>query len=263
MFRVLKSRLLQKHRTFKYPNGPAPQLPDRFLGRPVLSGRCPDGCRICADSCPYQAIAIRSRDETIGNSATMPVELDMGRCIFCGACARACPEGNIVFSSNWRLAAARREDLVVTSESPAEAECRSDVVCRYYRHSLKLRQVSAGGCNACEADSNVLGTPAWDMGRFGISFVASPRHADALLVTGPVSRNMKLALEKTFAALPAPKVVVACGTCTISGGPFAGHSEVEDGAESTVPIDLFIPGCPPHPLTILDALLRLQGIKTP
>lgn len=263
MLRVLKSRLLQKHRTFKYPDGPAPQLPDRFMGRPVLSGRCPDDCRICADSCPYQAISIGHAGDATIDSRQMPVSLDMGRCIFCGACARACPEGNIVFSGNWRLAAARREDLVITSESPESADCRSEVVCRYYRHSLKLRQVSAAGCNACEADSNVLGTPAWDMGRFGISFVASPRHADALLVTGPVSRNMKLALEKTYAALPAPRVVIACGTCAISGGPFAGHPEVHNGAESTVPVDLFIPGCPPHPLTILDALLRVQGIKAP
>ena len=128
-----------------------------------------------------------------------------------------------------------------------------------FGRSLKLRQVSAGGCGACEADTNVLGTVGWDIGRFGIQFVASPRHADGLLITGPVSANMRLALEKTYAAVPAPKIVIAVGACAIAGGPYIGHPEVCDGASSTVPVDLFIPGCPPHPLTILDGLLRFIG----
>lgn len=127
---------------------------------------------------------------------------------------------------------------------------------RFFGRSLRLRQVSAGGCNACEADTNVLSTIGWDLGRFGIQFVASPRHADGLLITGPVSRNMRLALEKTYAAVPKPKIVVAVGACAIAGGPFAGLPQVLDGATAVVPVDLFIPGCPPHPLTILDGLLR-------
>jgi Ni,Fe-hydrogenase III small subunit len=129
----------------------------------------------------------------------------------------------------------------------------------FYGRSLKLRQVSAGGCAACEADTNVLGTIGWDLGRFGIQFVASPRHADGLLITGPVSKNMELALKKTYAAVPEPKIVIAVGACAIAGGPFVGHPQVHNGAGVLVPVGLYIPGCPPHPLTILDELLRLLG----
>jgi Ni,Fe-hydrogenase III small subunit len=125
--------------------------------------------------------------------------------------------------------------------------------------SLRLRQVSAGGCNACEANVNVLNTIGWDLGRFGIQFVASPRHADGLLITGPVTRNMELALKKTYDAVAGPKIVIAVGGCAISGGPYSDHPQVCNGAESVVPVDLYVPGCPPHPLTILDGLLRLIG----
>ena len=128
-----------------------------------------------------------------------------------------------------------------------------------FGRSLKLRQVSAGGCNACEADVNVLSTIGWDLGRFGIQVVASPRHADGLLITGPVTKNMELALKKTWDAVPPPKIVIAVGACAISGGPYYDRPEQLGGAAAVVPVDLFIPGCPPHPLTILDGLLRLLG----
>jgi Ni,Fe-hydrogenase III small subunit len=106
-------------------------------------------------------------------------------------------------------------------------------------------------------EANVLGIVTFDLGRFGIQFVASPRHADGLLITGPVTENMKLALQKTYEAVPAPKLVIAGGACAISGGPFAGSPVIHHGAGSTVPVDLYVPGCPPHPLTLLDGLLRL------
>jgi Ni,Fe-hydrogenase III small subunit len=162
-------------------------------------------------------------------------------------------------TSTFQLASSTREGLVVRGDARPAVEALEERSRRLLGRSLRLRQVSAGGCNGCEVEASALQNVVFDFARFGIQFVASPRHADGLLVTGPVTRNMELALRKTYDAVPAPKIVVAAGACAISGGPFAGHEEVLGGAASTVPVDLYIAGCPPHPLTMLDGLLRLLG----
>jgi Ni,Fe-hydrogenase III small subunit/NAD-dependent dihydropyrimidine dehydrogenase PreA subunit len=247
MWRILLSRIKQGHRTVEYP-AETPALSDRFRGHPVVDPtRCPSGCRECLESCPTDAVRID--DKGLG--------LDLGRCLFCQECVSACPEGAIRYTTEHRMATRRREDLLVRGGVLGRAKALDEKMLRLFRRSLKLRQVSAGGCNGCEADVNVLGTIVFDLGRFGIQYVASPRHADGLLITGPVTENMKLALKKTYDAVPPPKIVIAVGACAISGGPYADHEEQHNGAESVVPVDLFIPGCPPHPLTILDGLLSL------
>jgi Ni,Fe-hydrogenase III small subunit/ferredoxin len=252
MIKTILARWQQGHRTMRFPDGPPPALPDRFRGRPVLDRtQCPPDCRACAAACPTGAIQLSPSGAVI----------DLGKCLFCTDCQQACPKGALTYSADYRLAVRRRPDLVVdlASRELHLADALGAELKSVLGRSLKLRQVSAGGCNACEADTNVLNTVGWDLGRFGIQFVASPRHADGLLVTGPVSGNMELALRKTYDAVPTPKIVIAVGACALAGGPYAGHAEVRDGVSAVVPVDLFVPGCPPHPLTILDGLLRLLG----
>jgi Ni,Fe-hydrogenase III small subunit/ferredoxin len=249
MLEILRARLKQGHRTIAYPKQ-APTLPDRFRGLPVIDvSKCPEGCRSCVEACPTDAIAVNGAD----------FRLDLGRCLFCTDCVEACPEGAIQHGKEFRIAARRREDLIYDGRTLKLAEALDEKTRKLFGRSLKLRQVSAGGSGACEADLNVLSTVVFDLGRFGIQFVASPRHADGLVVTGPVSENMRTALLDTYAAIPAPKIVIAVGAEAISGGIFRGNREVHDGCTSILPVDLFIPGWPPHPLTILDGLLRLLG----
>ena len=202
MIDILGFRLRYGPQTVAFPDGP-PRFPTRFRGRPAVDpARCPEGCAACADACPTEAIADAGRPS---------MAIDLGRCLFCGDCATACPPGAVTFTQDHRLAARTREELVVSKDEP---------------------------------------------------LLARALDADGIVVTGPVSDNMKLALRKTWEAVPAPRLVIAVGACAISGGPFRGSAVVAGGAQAAlgdVPVDLFVPGCPPHPITFLDGLLRLLG----
>lgn len=243
MLKVLKNRLEQGCRTSVYPKVKI-ELPARYRGRPQVHAEAsPESAALCAAACPQQAIDAGRR------------LIDLGRCVFCGTCERLSQGRFISFSRDFELSVAAKDHLLTDGALPPLAEHAQTHFKKLFGRSLQLRQVSAAGCNACEADLNVLATPFFDLARFGINFVASPRHADGIVVTGPISRNMKAALLSTYEALPAPKVVIAVGSCALSGGPFLGSPEVAEGLDSLLPVDLFIPGCPPHPLTNLHALL--------
>jgi len=243
MLNTLKNRFEQGYRTSRYPKEKI-ELPSPYRGLPKVSSNAPaDVVKLCADECPQRAI-------NPGNKT-----IDIGKCVFCGTCERLSEGRFVSFSRNFELAVSMKEHLITDGDLPSLSKHSKRNFKALFGRSLQLRQVSAAGCNACEADLNVLATPFFDLARFGINFVASPRHADGIVVTGPISRNMKTALLKTYEAVPSPKVVIAAGSCSITGGPFAGSHEVSPGLDSLIPVDLFIPGCPPHPLTYLHALL--------
>ena len=249
---ILRFRARFGAQTVAYPEGPA-RFPDRFRGRPAVDpALCREGCRACADACPTEAVLDPGR-------ASMRV--DLGRCLFCPGCAEACPEGAVRFTRDYRLSSRSREALLVAGDAPLLAEAVAAEVRAVLGRALRLRQVSAAGCNGCEAELNASGTVQFDLSRFGVQFVASPRHADGIVVTGPVSENMRYATLKTWEATPEPRVVIAIGACAISGGVFRDSPVQSNGLPGVpeIPVDLWVPGCPPHPITFMDGVLRLLG----
>jgi Ni,Fe-hydrogenase III small subunit len=187
------------------------------------------------------------------------VLVDAGASLFSPDEAAACPAGALTFSADHRMAATSREGLVSPAGTLPPVAALNDAARRLFGRSLRLRSVSAGSCGGCEAELVALGNVVFDLARFGVQFVASPRHADGIVITGAVSANMRGALLDTWEATPEPRIVIAVGACAIDGGPFRGSGEVAGGVPAELKVDLWVPGCPPHPYTLLDGLLRLLG----
>ncbi|MFH0733480.1 MAG: 4Fe-4S dicluster domain-containing protein [bacterium] len=225
------------------------QFPSRYRGLPAIADKeCMNNCKKCEEICPTNAIKLN------------PVSIDLGSCVFCPLCEEECPEGIITFTNNYFTSGSSRESLIVTKETTAVSPQKaSKKIIDYFGQSLKLRQISAGGCNGCELELNALSNVNFDMGRYGIEFVASPRHADGVVITGPLTKNMANATQIAYQAVPNPKIIILVGACAISGGIFQNSTELERKFLAENKIDLFIPGCPPHPLTFINGLLDWLG----
>ena len=276
MFKILQKTFAAGTVTVAYPEEPA-VVSEHFRGRPEFDFASWSDARPAAAACPTGAIALRDED------GVRQVTVDYGRCVFCGQCADAAPEGSVRVTRDFELAAENRSDLILradysltytgahdrllaapappTEASTAEALGRrlGEEIRKTLGRALAIREVDAGSCNGCELEIVALNNPVHDIERFGIHFVASPRHADLLLVTGPVTRNMELALQKTYAATPDPKMVVAVGACGISGGIFGTSYASRGGVDAAIPVDVYIPGCPPRPEALLHGLLLAAG----
>ena len=223
------------------------KVPGIFKGRPLITNVKVDELKLAA-LCPTHAIG------------TSPLSLDLGRCTFCGECAVRFPE-KIAFTKDYKLSANRREDLIIKEGEDREITLDSDLirseVRRYFGKSLKMRQVSAGGDNSFEWELNATNNVQFDISRFGIDFVASPRHADGIVITGPISANMAEPLEICYNAIPDPKIIILAGVDAISGGIFEGSPALDRSFLERHQIDLYIPGNPVHPLTFINGILSL------
>jgi len=225
-------------------------LPHRFRGRPVIAQ-------------PHAEVATKggtpvSEPLPEHRRRNLPI-FDLGRSVFAPEETQLFEQQAVAFSQDYRMATSSRSALLTSDGEIELAHALDRRMRQLLGRSLRLRLVAAGSCGGCEAELAALSNVVFDMARFGIQFVASPRHADGIVIAGAISANMREALDKTYEAVPDPRIVVAVGACAISGGVFAESKAVLGGIPLSIPVDLWIPGCPPHPLTVLDGLLRLLG----
>ena len=222
-------------------------VPGPFRGRPLLTSEKVDE-EALVDLCPTGAIS------------SHPFQMDLGRCTFCGECSFRFP-GKITFTKDYKIASNQREGLIIREGMDAPIQLNPEGIRReiadFFSGSLKLREVSAGGDNSCELELNACNNVNFDMGRFGIEFVASPRHADGIVITGPITRNMAEPLQICYDAIPEPKILILAGTDAISGGIFEGSDALDRSFLKTHPVDLWVPGNPIHPLTFINGVLEL------
>ena len=263
MFETLRKIIKYKRLTVQYPKV---HVDHSFvMGKPVIDILSCSFCGECRDRCPSSAIIIDYEKKDIG--------INLDECIFCSLCQEVCPVKAIRMSDEFELA--QKDRLQLRKDTPS-IEIRdipdesyeiigkrlTEKITKVLGRSLQIREVDAGSCNGCDYEINALNNPFNDIERFGIHFVASPRHADMLLVTGTASRNMELALVKTYNATPDPKLVVAVGACACSGGIFKDSYATRSGIDCIVPVDVYIPGCPPRPQAIIYGILKaLDRVK--
>ncbi len=245
MFQNLKI-LIRQGRQY-IPDVTQAKLPGIFRGRPIITTEKINEDEL-ADMCPVEAIS------------TNPLTVDLGKCTFCGECAFAFPE-KIKFTTDYKISTNEKAKLIVSEGEDRPIELNPELVRKeiyeYFSGSLKLRQVSAGGDNSCELELNACGNVNFDMGRFGIEFVASPRHADGIVITGPVTENMAQPLQICYDAVPDPKIIILAGTDAISGGIFAESHALNRSFLEKYKVDLYVPGNPIHPLTFINGVLEL------
>ena len=231
------------------PDLDAVTLTEEFRGFPILTDTADKGdIERAAKICPTGAIT------------TAPLTLDMGKCLFCGECQKCAPK-NIRFTNQHRIAATRREDLVVKvgdTEPKFDTSAIRPEIAKYFGQTLQLREVSAGGDCSVEMELNATGNVNFDFGRYGVGFTASPRHADGLVLTGPISANMAEALDICYNAIAEPKILVVCGSEAISGGLYADSPAVDRSFLDKYRVDLWLPGAPTHPLCFIDGITRLR-----
>jgi Ni,Fe-hydrogenase III small subunit/NAD-dependent dihydropyrimidine dehydrogenase PreA subunit len=249
MLNSIKVRIAQGT---QYIPDPRQASPAGLRGKPLIAAaECTAGCNACQAVCPTQAITLA------------PLQIDLGRCVLCSECAPVCPSHKLSFSNDFKIGCTTREGLLLSANRPSPDPIEvSAALHKRFGRSLKLRSVSAGGCNGCELEVNALSNVNFDLGRYGIDIVASPRHADGLVLTGPITRNMTAALQLCWDAMPEPKLVIAVGACAISGGLYAGSDSINRDFLARFKPSLYLPGCPTHPLTIVCGLLDLLGIPS-